>query len=197
MSGAPTVSVITPTWQRHDKLLTRCIPAVAAQTYPHVEHIIVSDGPDDHLADLLPTGHRQRYAQLGEHDPAARWGHWARLRGLELARGEYIGYCDDDDVLRPEHCELLVAALEENPGAGFAYPQAQYGGGIIGCDPPMYCNIGTPQMFHRREILAAATWEQSLPSIDWDLVDRWMGAGIGWVFVRQVTCEIWPSAQGQ
>ena len=192
------VSIVTPTWGRYGKLLDRCVPSVAAQTYPLVEHVIVSDGPDCDLADVLPNHECQTFLQLDGHDPMARWGHWARQRGLELARGEYIGYCDDDDKLLPEHCALLVAALEANPGAGFAYGRALLGGGsVIGCDPPAYCNIGTPQMFHRRSILDVATWEQSQPSIDWDLVDRWMRAGIGWVYVPETTCEIWPSAGGQ
>ena len=49
----PLVSVITPTWLRHDWLLHRCMPSVQGQTYPHIEHIIVSDGPDPELAVLM------------------------------------------------------------------------------------------------------------------------------------------------
>ena len=49
----PTVSVVTPTWQRHDLLMDRCIPSVAAQDYPDVEHVICSDGPDPDLAERL------------------------------------------------------------------------------------------------------------------------------------------------
>ncbi len=57
------VSVITPTWNRHDLLLNRCIPSVEAQTYPDIEHIIVSDGPDP---DLL--GDRDfSYSQMLRH----------------------------------------------------------------------------------------------------------------------------------
>lgn len=49
----PLVSVITPTWNRHDLLLTRCLPSVQAQDYPAVEHVIISDGPDEDLRDFL------------------------------------------------------------------------------------------------------------------------------------------------
>ena len=51
----PLVSVITPTWQRADLLVNRCIPSVQAQDYPVVEHIIVSDGPDQLLRDYMET----------------------------------------------------------------------------------------------------------------------------------------------
>ena len=49
--AVPLVSVITPTWQRHALLLDRCIPSVAAQDYPNVDHVVVSDGPDPALAE--------------------------------------------------------------------------------------------------------------------------------------------------
>ena len=67
-------SVITPTWQRHDALLQRCIPSVLAQDYPAVEHVIASDGPDDYLADLLPQHPSQRYVQLAGHDAGEALG---------------------------------------------------------------------------------------------------------------------------
>ena len=38
-----------------------------------------------------------------------------------------------------------------------------------------------------------ATWEQSLPSIDWDLVERWLAAGTAYVSVDVDTVNVWPS----
>jgi glycosyltransferase involved in cell wall biosynthesis len=49
----PLVSVVTSTWRRADVLMQRCIPSVMAQSYPNVEHIIVSDRPDDELLGKL------------------------------------------------------------------------------------------------------------------------------------------------
>jgi glycosyltransferase involved in cell wall biosynthesis len=196
------VSVITPTWKRHDLLLNRCIPSVQAQDYPAVEHIVISDGPDDELFDKLAVPGRRGwtnlwYDDLEEHDPDARWGHYARLHGTGLAKGEYITYLDDDDALRPEHCRLLAAALDDRPDAGFAYGQViMHGQGgsnyRIGTDPPQYGQI-TVTLMHRRELLDVATWEQSEPTIDWDLVSRWLAAGTGYVSVGADTADIWPS----
>lgn len=196
----PLVSVVTPTWRRHDYLLDRCLPSVAAQTYPNVEHIIVSDGPDDVLHRRLIEARRLvdgyghlRYLELAEHDDAARWGHHARLAGIAAARGEYIAYLDDDNAWRPNHLELLVGALENEPGASFAYPRTLmhvYGNVYdIGADPPSYGQIDTSGIVHRRELLKRANWEPSLPSIDWDLVHRWIGAGAKWAYVPEVTVD--------
>jgi glycosyltransferase involved in cell wall biosynthesis len=190
----PLVSVVTPTWDRHDLLFGRCIPSVAAQDYDAIEHIVVSDGPDPalrpKLAPLLP-GAVVRIEELPEHDPAAQWGHHARLHGIDLAKGDYIAYLDDDNSWRPAHVRLLVAALEET-GADFAYGKTQvHGRGeyIIGTDPPAEGYIDTSMIIHRRELLDVATWRwhPGIPTIDWDLVKRWMAAGATWVRVPHVT----------
>jgi glycosyltransferase involved in cell wall biosynthesis len=162
---------------------------VQAQTHPAVEHVVVSDGPDVGLAEQLPAG--VVFEALDEHDDDARWGHWARLRGLELAKGELIAYLDDDNAYRPRHLELLVAALEDNPDAAFAYSQmlVHPSGSVVGTDPPVYCGIDTSIIVHRRELLDLGTWEPSLPTIDWDIVDRWMQAGAEWAFVGDVTVD--------
>jgi glycosyltransferase involved in cell wall biosynthesis len=191
--------VVTPTWQRHPLLFGRCIPSVQAQDYPAVEHVIVSDGPDEELREKLGALALPgvRFEELPDHDPAARWGHWARLHGTDVAKGEYITYLDDDDAYRPEHVSVLAAALDAHPDAAFAYSRmimhTQHGSCRIGTDPPGYGQIGVPAIMHRRGLLDVATWEQSEPTIDWDLVSRWLDAGAGYVAVAADTVDIWPS----
>lgn len=175
-------------------LLSRCIPSVLGQLYPNVEHIVVSDGLDGSLYEALKARPRPglRYAELGSHDDTARWGHWARLAGIEMATGDFIAYLDDDNAYRPSHLMKMMEALED-PAVGFVYPRTQMNvfGNIyvIGTDPPQYGQIDTSGIVHRREILKIETWRQSLPTIDWDLVNRWMRAGIGWKYVPEVTVD--------
>ena len=202
VADPPAVTAVTATWMRHDSLFSRCIPAVQAQDYPALEHIIVSDGPDPELAALLVTRSREegfthpvRYYELPEHDPDAQWGHHARLHGTDLAKGDYIAYLDDDNSWRPGHVQILAAALEET-GAGFAYPMmAVHGRGdyVIGTNPPSHGQIDTSGIMHRRGLLDVATWRwhPGIETIDWDLVSRWMAAGVTWVAVPAVTCDYW------
>lgn len=199
------MTVVTATWRRHDLLLSRCAPSVRQQAYPNVEHVIVSDGPDLELAEKLPPwrscNRSRRYASLPEHDPGPHWGHLARLRGTELAAGELITYCDDDDALRPGHCELLATALMEHPEAGWArslmasHRPASDTEAVteIGYGEPSCGNIGTPMIMHRREILQHGTWGPASDFEDWDLVNKWIHAGIGHVKVDEVTVDVWPS----
>jgi glycosyltransferase involved in cell wall biosynthesis len=193
----PLVTAVTPTWQRHDLLLNRCVPSVAAQDYPAIEHIIVSDGPDpvlrEEFAGRSAWAAVTRFEELPEHPPQAQWGHYARLHGIDLAKGDYIAYLDDDNSWHPDHIRVLVAALEET-GAGFAYPKmAVHGRGeyVIGTDPPAHGQIDTSMIIHRRGLLDLATWRwhPGIPTIDWDLAGRWMAAGATWVHVPQVTAD--------
>jgi glycosyltransferase involved in cell wall biosynthesis len=195
VADPPAVSVVTATWQRHDLLLARCVPAVAAQDYPALEHIIVSDGPDPELRGKLDGLPRVRYAELPAHDPEAQWGHYARLHGIDLAKGDYIAYLDDDNSWRPGHVQILAAALQET-GAGFAYGMtAVHGRGdyVIGADPPSCGQIDTSAIMHRRGLLDLATWRwhPGIETIDWDLVSRWMAAGATWVAVPAITADYW------
>lgn len=200
-----TVSVITPTWSRHGYLLDRCIPSVQAQDYEGpIEHVIVSDGPDPDLRYRIGMAHpaelhtgQIRFAELPGHHPEPNFGHYARRHALDLAAGEYITYNDDDDALRPEHCRLMAEALDGNPQAGFAVSRMMSWNGenrsVIGWGPLACGNLGTPMVMHRRETLAYGTWGP--PSIveDWELVAKWLAAGIEYVNVDAETSDVWPS----
>jgi glycosyltransferase involved in cell wall biosynthesis len=167
----------------------------------------VSDGPDPELSEkLFPPwrtgGHSRWFVNLPEHDDAPHWGHLARLHGLEFATGEFITYCDDDDALRPKHCELLATALMEHPEIGWvsslmaSHSPAADGEDVIteiGHGAPSCGNIGTPMIMHRREILEKGTWETASSFEDWELVNKWIHAGVLHRQVGEVTIDVWPS----
>lgn len=200
----PLVSVVTPTWYRHDLLLTRCIPSVQAQDYARVEHVIVSDGPDPELAAKLAADVDEtargclRYSELPEHRLGPNYGSFARREGVARAAGEYVTYNDDDDALTPEHCRLMAAALDAAPGAGFAVSRMRshsHNGivTVIGWGPLACGNVGTPMIMHRRWVLDHGMWGPPSRTEDWDVVHKWLQAGIGYVNVDAETSDIWPS----
>lgn len=187
----PLVSVVTPTWQRRNILLNRCIPSVQAQTWPHVEHIVVCDGPDPRLEAYVAgaADDRLRFAFLPEHDPAVPWGTRARLHGIDLAKGDIIAYLDDDNAWHPQMLEKTAGALLRD-GTGFAYCQELWvnHGNLVGSDPPVFGQIDTSVIVHRRELLGTATWryEPGQQTIDWDLVERWVRGGATWSHVPEI-----------
>lgn len=198
----PVVTVITPTWRRPGLLLGRCIPSVEKQAWPAVEHIIVSDGPDPELRAQLRQpridGRSSRwYLELPDHDKAEHWGAAARAYATEYCSGELITYCDDDDALRPGHCTLMALALAADPEAGFAVSRmisyGPRGKAAVGWGPLECGNVGSPMIMHRRELLQVGNWGPSSFTEDWDLIERWLYAGITYVNVDAETADVWPS----
>jgi glycosyltransferase involved in cell wall biosynthesis len=212
----PLVTVVTPTWQRHD-LITRNVESVMAQTYSRVQHIVVSDGPDDELVRKLApltgkwesSGYELIVKTLPEHDNTVKWGMRARQHGIDTAGGSLIAYLDDDNLYHPTHIERLANLLSKDSEAGFAYSRfmyydffvvtAQYFNtpSIHGSNPPMFCHIDTSCIMHRKEILdiEGCNWRAHHFTIDWSLVERWMAAGIKWAYDVEVTVDYFKDAR--
>lgn len=89
---------------------------VFAQHYQPVEIIVMDDGSTDGTSDLITSyGNDVRYF-------------WQERQGISLARtaasskarGEFIAYQDDDDLMPPERIVHLYDALQKYPTAVFA-----------------------------------------------------------------------------
>lgn len=108
-------SIVTPTYRRAASLM-RMLDALAAQDYPHAlyEVVVVLDGDDDALIDLLRKRHdpyRLRPLVQPRSGPAA-----ARNRGLAAAEEPYVLFVDDDVLPAPS----LVRRHAESHQAGDA-----------------------------------------------------------------------------
>jgi GT2 family glycosyltransferase len=196
------VSVVTGTWQRHD-LLLEAIENVRRQTYPNIEHVIVSDGLDNslppyaiNLRDGLPAI-SQRHYSLGFNTSSLFENSYAAgpmLVGQLLARGEYLTWLADDERMQPDHVEALVGALEAE-GADFAYSQTEmyYLGRpehrwTIGTDPPQ-CGQITNVLYRRQLLARGITRFGADPTPDWDQIKAWIDNGAIWAYVPRVTFE--------
>lgn len=189
-----TITVITPTWQRHDKLLDRCIPSVKNQTVT-VNHIIVSDGPDPTLRELL-VHEDVTYIEVPEHTTdIPNVGARARNYGLSHIPQDttFIAYLDDDNAYRPQHIETLYAALTSDAMADFAYSRMfRHGlGDEIGSAPPAYGTIDSSLIMHRHDVhVQFGLWpDPSIYEVDWQLIESWLRKGARWTFVPIVTVD--------
>src|SRR5438552_10684660 len=104
--GDRLVSVIMPVYNG-ERYLAAAIRSVLAQTYTAAEVIVVDDGSTDDSAEIVHKfGTAVRYeSQLHRGSPDA-----SRNRGVELARGEYLAFLDQDDLWTNNKLELQVAA---------------------------------------------------------------------------------------
>ncbi|MCB0038186.1 MAG: glycosyltransferase [Caldilinea sp.] len=115
----PLVSVIVRTKDRPERLL-EALSAVAHQSYPRIELVVVNDGGTDvaHLVDDFAAAVvATRYENLPRNMGRAA----AANVGLDAARGEYLIFLDDDDLFKPDHIAALVGALRAAPDKLLAY----------------------------------------------------------------------------
>lgn len=113
----PTVSIITPTYDRL-QLLLQTVASVRAQRLEDWDLVIVddgsTDGTGDHVAGL--GDERIRLVTLSHVGNVAR----ARNAGLKHARGDYVAFLDSDDLWLPEKLALQMAEMER-AGVGWSY----------------------------------------------------------------------------
>lgn len=199
------VSVITPTWQRHRLLIDRCMKSVRGQTWHEVQHVIVSDGPDPELDELIQhttaaEGGMVTLDHLPDHAPElSAWGSRARNHALSLCKGEYIAYLDDDNEYRANHIAILVDTLMCNPHADFTFSQMyrhKYRD-FIGGPFPAYGSIDSSLIMHRAGLPERlGMWPSPIPAgfgdthaPDWYVVERWLMGGARWVHAPHVTLD--------
>ena len=119
----PLVSIVVRTKDRPEFLKT-ALKSIAAQTYRQIEVVLVNDGGSDLEVEELKgilSDISLNYVRLEDNAGRAR----AANIGIERARGEFIGFLDDDDRFYPEHVETLAVFLVQN-GRDAAYTDSNF-----------------------------------------------------------------------
>ena len=193
-SDTPLVSVRIPTWKGHELLVSRAIPSALGGTYPNVEVVICSDGPDPDARRAVEglTDARVRYVELPERPVYARhfqsyWmtaGSMSANGALDACRGDFIAPLDHDDAFTSGHVAELLGALRET-GADLVYGQAacETRGGpwsIIGSAPLELGRITHGSVLHSSRLshfrFDRHCWLLDEPG-DWNLWRRMAEAG--------------------
>ena len=112
-----TVSVVIPTYNRKD-VLEETVRALARQTAPPLEAIVVDDGSTDGTYDLLLALRdelRGRLDLVPVRQENLRQGR-ARNNGVGRARGDLVLFLGDDTIPEPACVAEHLAAREARPG---------------------------------------------------------------------------------
>lgn len=99
------ISIIVPVYNVME-YLEECVQSICAQTYRNIEIILVDDGSTDNSG--------KKCDELAKADSRIRVIHKkngglsdARNRGIEEARGQFVGFVDSDDWIEPDMYHLL------------------------------------------------------------------------------------------
>ncbi len=105
------VSVIVPIYNA-EKYLEQCLDSIINQTLKEIEIILIDDGSTDGSAEICKKylfDNRVSYYHKENEGLAA-----ARDDGMIHANGEYIGFVDADDWLKPYMYERMYSAAMSN-----------------------------------------------------------------------------------
>lgn len=106
------ISLVMPAYNA-ESYIARSIDAALAQSFRDMELVIVNDGSTDQTQRVIDW-YRERYPQVKAVYKTNGGQASARNAGIEQASGDYIGFMDNDDMMRPDMLEKLYDAIIKN-----------------------------------------------------------------------------------
>lgn len=196
----PLISVIV----RADNLLylRNALESLTNQNYDQIEVIIIWHGDDvielkefDYLDLQLIQGSKGR-------------GYNFNL-GLSIAKGEYLAFLDQDDILYPNHLELLLSHLHGNNDYDIAYSgckvvhcELQEGKPVILHEETVFNRGYQPgrlllgnyipihSLLFRNMVFRCHRFDEELTAYeDWEMLSRLEMSGYRFLHIDTITCE--------
>ena len=132
------ISVIVPAYNSSETLF-ETVRSIMDQTYSDIEIIIVNDGSEDEtkkVMDLLEEQYPDKIVCIHTENQGVTS---ARMSGISAAKGEWIGFCDSDDVIEKDMYEILLKNA------------LKYGAQISHCGYQMISDTGEVRYFYDTE----------------------------------------------
>ncbi len=111
----PLVSICIPTHNRLE-FLKKSLQSALNQTYPNIEIVISDNSSDKKTKEYVQslTNNKIRYYYDPERSTSFLNAHYP----VKIAKGEYIKWLPDDDILFPKCVEKMVDVLNKYPSVG-------------------------------------------------------------------------------
>ena len=106
------VSIIIPVYNAKD-FLRDCIESLLNQTLTAIEFIFVDDGSSDNSAEII-TNYQKKDNRIILIRQTNKGISQARNAGLAVAKGEYIGFLDNDDFVKTDMFECLYKTAQSD-----------------------------------------------------------------------------------
>lgn len=114
-ASSPFFSVIVRTYQRPN-LLRQTLLSLCNQTYKNFEVVVVEDGVtpiSEATVDELRPRLNLTYHAMRSQNGLCITGN----KGMQLAKGDFLCFLDDDDYFFAEHLEVMATLISKNPTA--------------------------------------------------------------------------------
>lgn len=111
LASKPLISIVMATYNG-DKYISRQLESILGQTYDNYELIISDDGStDDTLAIIESFSDKINFSLYHNHGAHGVSKNFEN--GLKHAKGEYVAFCDQDDIWLPDHLEKLLWQIDD------------------------------------------------------------------------------------
>lgn len=202
----PLVSFLIPTYNSYETLRDVALPSILSQTYSNLEVIVVGDCAPPETEEAIASIGDPRVTYFNRtlrgpypEDPSRRWyvvGTPPYNEALSRVRGRWIAGLGDDDAVRPNHTERLLAAAQENRYEQcYGLQLINFGEGepmTVGKFPPSLGEWGLQAaLFHSglrffESELSDSIYEE--PN-DWSMCRRMMRAGVRIGMIDEVVVD--------
>lgn len=102
MAGPVKISIVISNYN-YGRFLPQCLDSIRAQTYPHVQCIVVDDGSTDDSRDVIA-----RYPEFRAILKANAGQAKALEDGFNASTGDIVVFLDSDDYLFPQACSEIA-----------------------------------------------------------------------------------------
>lgn len=108
----PKISVIIPVYNG-EKFLEDTLKAIGKSSYENLEILIIDDGSTD--------GSQELYEGYAKRDSRVRCFYQknagivaARNKGIDLATGDFLCFCDQDDLVSSDMYKIMIEKIQED-----------------------------------------------------------------------------------
>lgn len=120
--NSPLVSVVIPVYNV-ERFIKTCLDSVLAQSYEHLEVLVVDDGGPDQSISIVEQYGDKRLRIIRQQNRGLAG---ARNTGIREARGDYIALLDSDDFWAKDKIEKHVALMLANPRCGVSFSASMF-----------------------------------------------------------------------
>jgi glycosyltransferase involved in cell wall biosynthesis len=110
----PLISIIIPAFNVED-YVADAIRSAQAQTLDDLEIIVIDDSSTDGTRRIVEGFRSDPRVRLILNEPSNSGTSGARNAGLQVARGQYIGFLDADDIWHPTKAQRHLSLMENQP----------------------------------------------------------------------------------
>lgn len=123
----PLISIITATYNS-EKYLEEAISSLYSQNFYNYEHIIVDGSSTDKTIDIIKKNENKIAYWCSEKDNGI---YDAFNKGMQLAKGKYLGFLNSDDKYTGDALEILDRYIKNFPEKDFFFGAVKKHWGIL------------------------------------------------------------------